>query len=198
MASTAAMVFFCRPGRMSLRALLTGFLVWTGAVWTGAVCATADAASSNKAGITRAFIFLFSLCGRKHSAGGSVRATDLRRKSSSCYARPGRARRRPYTGALRYPNTMHVHATHGHSHATRRVLRVSLAVTMLYVVLLVIAGIRAHSLALLSEAGHNLSDFLALLLSLVAVYLVCRLLLEKKKYRYLPPGGAARPLHALV
>ncbi len=50
-------------------------------------------------------------------------------------------------------------------------LRISLAVTMLYVVLLVVAGIRAHSLALLSEAGHNLSDFLALLLSLVAVFL---------------------------
>ena len=32
--------------------------------------------------------------------------------------------------------------------------------------LLVVSGIRAHSLALLSEAGHNLSDFLALLLSL--------------------------------
>jgi cobalt-zinc-cadmium efflux system protein len=53
-------------------------------------------------------------------------------------------------------------------------LRVSLAVTAVYIVLLVIAGIRAHSLALLSEAGHNLSDFVALLLSLVAVYLQSR------------------------
>jgi hypothetical protein len=33
-----------------------------------------------------------------------------------------------------------------------------------------VAGLRAHSLALLSEAGHNASDFLALLLSFVAVY----------------------------
>src|SRR5258707_9618855 len=197
MASTAAMVFFCRPGRMSLRALLTGFLVWTVAVWTGAVCATVDAASSNKAGITRAFIFLFSLCGRKHSAGGSVRATDLRRKSSSCYARPGRARRRPYTGALRYPNSMHVHAGHAHSERTRRVLRVSLAVTMLYVVLLVIAGIRAHSLALLSEAGHNLSDFLALLLSLVAVYLEGRPPSATKTYGYRRAGVLAALLNAL-
>ena len=53
-------------------------------------------------------------------------------------------------------------------------LRVSLAVTAAYIVLLVIAGIRAHSLALLSEAGHNLTDFVALLLSLVAVYLQSR------------------------
>ena len=50
-------------------------------------------------------------------------------------------------------------------------LQVSLVLTIFYVLILVIAGIRAHSLALLSEAGHNLSDFLALLLSLFAVYL---------------------------
>jgi cobalt-zinc-cadmium efflux system protein len=51
---------------------------------------------------------------------------------------------------------------------------VSLAVTAAYIVLLVVAGIRAHSLALLSEAGHNLTDFVALLLSLLAVYLQSR------------------------
>lgn len=68
---------------------------------------------------------------------------------------------------------MHVHA-HGGNERTSRVLRVSLGVTAGYIVLLVIAGIRAHSLALLSEAGHNLSDFVALLLSLVAVYLQSR------------------------
>ncbi len=44
----------------------------------------------------------------------------------------------------------------------------------LYIVLLVVAGLRAHSLALLSEAGHNLSDFFALLLSWGAVYLQAR------------------------
>ena len=53
-------------------------------------------------------------------------------------------------------------------------MRVSLLVTAAYIVLLVIAGIRAHSLALLSEAGHNLTDFAALLLSLLAVYLHSR------------------------
>jgi cobalt-zinc-cadmium efflux system protein len=63
---------------------------------------------------------------------------------------------------------------HGASDRTSRLLRISLAVTAGYIVLLVIAGIRSHSLALLSEAGHNLSDFVALLLSLVAVYLHSR------------------------
>src|SRR5713226_5836533 len=69
---------------------------------------------------------------------------------------------------------MHMHASHGGGERTSRVLRVSLAVTAAYIVLLVVAGIRAHSLALLSEAGHNLTDFVALLLSLLAVYLHSR------------------------
>jgi cobalt-zinc-cadmium efflux system protein len=68
---------------------------------------------------------------------------------------------------------VHVHA-HAGNERTSRVLRVSLGVTAAYIVLLVIAGIRAHSLALLSEAGHNLTDFVALLLSLLAVYLHSR------------------------
>ena len=67
-----------------------------------------------------------------------------------------------------------MHASHGGGERTSRVLRVSLVVTAAYIVLLVVAGIRAHSLALLSEAGHNLSDFFALLLSLTAVYLQSR------------------------
>ena len=68
---------------------------------------------------------------------------------------------------------MHVHV-HAGNERTSRILRISLAVTAAYIVLLVIAGIHAHSLALLSEAGHNLTDFVALLLSLLAVYLHSR------------------------
>ena len=69
---------------------------------------------------------------------------------------------------------MHAHGPQTGNERTSRVLRVSLAVTAAYIVLLVVAGIRAHSLALLSEAGHNLTDFVALLLSLLAVYLHSR------------------------
>src|SRR5215475_14371592 len=80
---------------------------------------------------------------------------------------------------------MHTHAHgHSHTHGTGRVLRISLFVTALYIVLLVIAGVRAHSLALLSEAGHNLSDFLALLLSLAAVFLQGRPPTSTKTYGY--------------
>ncbi len=86
---------------------------------------------------------------------------------------------------------------HGHSHATGRVLRISLGVTAIYIALLVVAGIRAHSLALLSEAGHNLSDFLALLLSLVAVYLESRPPSVTKTYGYRRAGVLAALVNSL-
>jgi len=75
-------------------------------------------------------------------------------------------------------------------------LRFSLLVTLAYIVLLVVAGIRAHSLALLSEAGHNLSDFLALLISLVAVYLHGRPPSTTKTYGYHRAGVLAALLNS--
>ena len=78
---------------------------------------------------------------------------------------------------------MHIHASPG-QHRTSRILQISLGVTLAYIVLLVVSGIRSHSLALLSEAGHNLSDFLALLLSWVAVYLQSRPPSATKTYGY--------------
>ena len=89
---------------------------------------------------------------------------------------------------------MHVHA-HGAGGPTR-VLKISLAVTLAYIVLLVVAGVRAHSLALLSEAGHNLSDFLALLLSLVAVYFQSRPANASKTYGYQRAGVLAALVNA--
>ena len=89
---------------------------------------------------------------------------------------------------------MHVHV-HGAGGPTR-VLKISLAVTLAYIVLLVAAGIRAHSLALLSEAGHNLSDFLALLLSLVAVYFQSRPASSTKTYGYHRAGVLAALVNA--
>jgi cobalt-zinc-cadmium efflux system protein len=90
---------------------------------------------------------------------------------------------------------MHVHASHG-GEKTSRVLRISLVVTLVYIAILVIAGVRAHSLALLSEAGHNLSDFLALLLSLVAVYLQSRPPSATKTYGYHRAGVLAALINA--
>jgi len=75
-------------------------------------------------------------------------------------------------------------------------LKISLAVTLAYIVLLVVAGVRSHSLALLSEAGHNLSDFMALLLSLVAVYFQSRPANSSKTYGYHRAGVLAALVNA--
>jgi cobalt-zinc-cadmium efflux system protein len=90
---------------------------------------------------------------------------------------------------------VHVHASQTNER-TSRILRVSLVVTLAYILLLVVAGIRAHSLALLSEAGHNLSDFIALLLSLVAVYLQARPPSSTKTYGYHRAGVLAALVNA--
>src|SRR6266550_6044356 len=87
---------------------------------------------------------------------------------------------------------MHAH----NSERTTRILQVSLLVTAAYIGLLVVAGIRAHSLALLSEAGHNLSDFVALLLSLVAVYLHSRPPSATHTYGYHRAGALAALVNA--
>ncbi len=90
---------------------------------------------------------------------------------------------------------MHTHS-HGTGERTSKVLKISLGVTLAYIVLLVVAGLRAHSLALLSEAGHNLSDFVALLLSLAAVYLESRPPSATKTYGWHRAGVLAALLNA--
>jgi len=89
---------------------------------------------------------------------------------------------------------MHTHA----QQRTSKVLRFSLLATLIYIILLVIAGLRAHSLALLSEAGHNLSDFLALLLSWFAVYMQALPPSSTKTYGYQRAGVLAAFVNALA
>lgn len=93
---------------------------------------------------------------------------------------------------------MHGHAGDMQNAKTSQVLRISLAVTLAYIVLLVIAGIRAHSLALLSEAGHNLTDFLALLMSWGAVYLQGRPPSARKTFGYNRAGVLAAFVNGLT
>lgn len=88
---------------------------------------------------------------------------------------------------------------HAHVHGTARtskLLRIALLLTLGYIAVTVIAGIKAHSLALLSEAGHNVSDFLALLLSWVAVYLAARPPTSTKTFGYHRAGVLAAFVNA--
>jgi cobalt-zinc-cadmium efflux system protein len=90
---------------------------------------------------------------------------------------------------------MHVHPRSEASNPAG-VLRFALLLTLGYIVLTVVAGIRAHSLALLSEAGHNVSDFLALALSLGAVYLQARPPNPHKTFGYQRAGVLAAFVNA--
>jgi cobalt-zinc-cadmium efflux system protein len=93
---------------------------------------------------------------------------------------------------------MHLHAAsagHG-ANRTTLVLRISLVATLAYVVVTFVAGLRAHSLALLSEAGHNVSDFLALLLSFAAVYFQSRPADHARTFGYQRAGVLAAFINA--
>jgi cobalt-zinc-cadmium efflux system protein len=89
---------------------------------------------------------------------------------------------------------------HDHSHApvSARALRYSLVATFIYVLVTLVAGLRAHSLALLSESGHNVTDLLALLLSWVAVFLHSRPRSATKTYGYHRAGVMAAFINALT
>jgi cobalt-zinc-cadmium efflux system protein len=59
---------------------------------------------------------------------------------------------------------------HEHARADRRFLAVALAVLLLFMVAEVVLGVVAHSLALLADAGHMLTDAAALALALFAAW----------------------------
>ena len=98
----------------------------------------------------------------------------------------------------RYTSYMHLHAASDSPGAqrTQSVLRFSLVATLAYVAVTFVAGLYAHSLALLSEAGHNLSDFLALLLSFTAVYFQTRPASHSKTFGYQRAGVLAAFINA--
>jgi cobalt-zinc-cadmium efflux system protein len=80
---------------------------------------------------------------------------------------------------------VHSHAhSHGHSHGTGSTLRWSLAATSAFALIEAFAGWKAHSLALLSDAGHNFTDALALGLAWVGFYLQSKPADETKTYGY--------------
>ena len=91
---------------------------------------------------------------------------------------------------------MHLHGPA--TDRTKRILRISLVLTSAYILLTFFVGLRAHSLALLSEAGHNTSDFLALLMSFVAVYFHARPATDKKTFGYRRAGVLAAFVNAIA
>ena len=71
----------------------------------------------------------------------------------------------------------HSHEGHGHDHGGgnyNRAFAISIALNTGFVIIEAVYGILANSLALLADAGHNLSDVLGLLLAWGATILARR------------------------
>jgi cobalt-zinc-cadmium efflux system protein len=79
----------------------------------------------------------------------------------------------------------------------QRILKGSLALTAMYIAATLYFGLRAHSLALISEAGHNVSDFLALALSFAAVWLQTRPATDQRTFGFARAGVLAGFVNAL-
>ena len=87
---------------------------------------------------------------------------------------------------------------HGHQHATGEILKWSFFATILFVVVEVIAGIHAGSLALISDAGHNFTDALALVLAAIGLYLQSKPADSVKTYGYHRAGVLTAFVNALT
>lgn len=88
----------------------------------------------------------------------------------------------------------HIH----HRHDLGWILKVSTILTLLFVAVAMVAGYYAHSLALISDAWHNFSDALALLLSWFAVYVQARPPDPVKTFGYHRAGVLAAFVNALT
>src|SRR5437016_3329949 len=91
----------------------------------------------------------------------------------------------------------HHHSAARESARTTRVLIISLVVTAAFVAFEVAAGFRAHSLALLSDAGHNFTDAFALLLAAFGIYWQARPGDHERTYGYQRAGVLAAFVNAL-
>ncbi|MBV9303606.1 MAG: cation transporter [Acidobacteriaceae bacterium] len=85
---------------------------------------------------------------------------------------------------------------HHHVHSTGWILRLSLIATLAFTAFEAFAGFRSGSLALLSDAGHNFTDALALLLAAVGLYLQEKPANQVKTYGYQRAGVIAAFLNA--
>src|SRR5258706_9228265 len=96
---------------------------------------------------------------------------------------------------------MHSHShsgSHCHGGDTGRILKWSSIATILFVGVEVIAGLKAGSLALLSDAGHNFTDALALVFTWFAFYLQSKPANDVKTYGYHRTGVLAAFVNAIT
>ena len=97
----------------------------------------------------------------------------------------------PYRGAR-----MHVHAVA--TEKMTRVLKAAIAVTVVFVAIEFAAGLYAGSLALVSDAAHNLTDIPAFVLGWLALYFEAKEPTEQKTFGYHRAGVLAAFVNALA
>jgi cobalt-zinc-cadmium efflux system protein len=93
-----------------------------------------------------------------------------------------------------------VHEEHGfsHSHGAQNWLKLAMAITVALVATEFVAGSFAHSLSLISDGWHNLSDIPSLLFAWLAIYLEHRPPSQRKTFGYQRAGVLAAFVNALV
>ncbi|HLH43786.1 MAG TPA: cation diffusion facilitator family transporter [Bryobacteraceae bacterium] len=89
-------------------------------------------------------------------------------------------------------------AGHSHGHRTGKLLIVSLILTCAFVIGETVAGVRSHSLALLSDAGHNFTDAIGLALAGIAFFWQRRPGNQFKTFGYHRMGVLAAFVNALI
>lgn len=95
----------------------------------------------------------------------------------------------------------HHHHHHDHSHvitSLNRAFIIGITLNIIYVLAEAIAGLGFHSLGLLSDAGHNLSDVVSLVLALIAFKLSDSLATHKFTYGYKKSTILISLLNALI
>ena len=92
---------------------------------------------------------------------------------------------------------MHTH-NHSHSHAASWVVKAAVAITLGLVVTEFVVGTIAHSLALISDAWHNLTDVPSLILAALAIYWEQRPPDHRKTFGYQRAGVLAAFVNSLL
>jgi cobalt-zinc-cadmium efflux system protein len=87
---------------------------------------------------------------------------------------------------------------HGHQPGTGKVLKWSFLATLIFVAVEAVAGFRSGSLALVSDAGHNLTDALSLVLAAIGFYLQSKPADSIKTYGYHRAGVLTAFVNALT
>jgi cobalt-zinc-cadmium efflux system protein len=88
--------------------------------------------------------------------------------------------------------------SHAHHHGTAKVLKWSFFATLLFVAVEAVAGFRSGSLALVSDAGHNFTDALALVLAAIGLYMQSKPADSVKTFGYHRAGVLTAFVNALT